>query len=117
MDKNDFDRVKEKMQSLPKSPLRLALILGVTLLFFLFLKPWVQIGAGERGVLLNFGAVQQDVLGEGLHFITPVMQKVAVMDVKVQKATTDAAAASSNLQDVSSTVAINYHITCIPGLL
>ncbi len=38
------------------------------------------------------------------------MQTVVLMDVKVQKATTDAAAASSNLQDVSSTVAINYHI-------
>ncbi len=38
------------------------------------------------------------------------MQRVVPMDVKVQKATTDAAAASSNLQDVSSTVAINYHV-------
>jgi len=32
------------------------------------------------------------------------------MDVKVQKSETNAAAASSDLQDVSSTVAINYHI-------
>lgn len=38
------------------------------------------------------------------------MQTVVPIDVKVQKATTDAAAASSDLQDVSSTVAINYHI-------
>jgi regulator of protease activity HflC (stomatin/prohibitin superfamily) len=38
------------------------------------------------------------------------MQEIIKMDVKVQKATTDAAAASSDLQDVNSTVAINYHI-------
>jgi regulator of protease activity HflC (stomatin/prohibitin superfamily) len=38
------------------------------------------------------------------------MQKIVLMDVKVQKATTDATASSSNLQEVSSTVAINYHI-------
>ncbi|MCU0577074.1 MAG: prohibitin family protein [Desulfobacterota bacterium] len=69
-----------------------------------------MIGAGERGVVLNFGAVQDKVLEEGLHFRIPIMQKIILMDVKVQKATTDAVAASSNLQDVSSTVAINYHI-------
>jgi regulator of protease activity HflC (stomatin/prohibitin superfamily) len=79
-------------------------------LVFIILKPWVQIGAGERGVILNFGAVQQNVLGEGLYFRIPIMQKIIPMDVKVQKATTDATASSSNLQEVSSTVAINYHI-------
>jgi prohibitin 2 len=82
----------------------------VAVLFIMILKPWVQIEAGERGIVSNFGAVQKDVLGEGIHFRVPMMQKVIIMDVKVQKATTDATAASSNLQDVSSTVAINYHV-------
>lgn len=93
-----------------KGPIRVMVIVGAILVSFVFFKPWVQIGAGERGVVLNFGAVQDKVLGEGLHFRIPIMQTVIPMDVKVQKATTDAAAASSNLQDVSSTVAINYHI-------
>jgi prohibitin 2 len=111
MDERDVYRAKEAMHSaIQQTPMRLAVIIGAILVFFLFLHPWVQIGAGERGVVLNFGAVQKTVLGEGLHFRVPIMQKIARMDVKVQKATTDAAAASSNLQDVSSTVAINYHI-------
>ena len=111
MDERDVYRAKEAMHSAMKqAPMRLAVIIGAILVFFLFLHPWIQIGAGERGVVLNFGAVQKTVLGEGLHFRVPIMQKIARMDVKVQKATTDAAAASSNLQDVSSTVAINYHI-------
>ncbi|HJX31283.1 MAG TPA: prohibitin family protein [Thermodesulfobacteriota bacterium] len=111
MDERDVYRAKEAMHSAMKqAPMRSAVIIGAILVFFLFLHPWVQIGAGERGVVLNFGAVQKTVLGEGLHFRMPIMQKIARMDVKVQKATTDAAAASSNLQDVSSTVAINYHI-------
>jgi regulator of protease activity HflC (stomatin/prohibitin superfamily) len=38
------------------------------------------------------------------------MQKIALMDVKVQKAVTDAASASSDLQDVTSSVALNYHV-------
>lgn len=111
MDERDVYRAKEAMQSaMKKGPMRLALIVGAILVGFLFLSPWVQIGAGQRGVVLNFGAVQDKVLDEGLHFRVPVMQTVAIMDVKVQKAETDAAAASSNLQDVSSRVALNYHV-------
>ena len=108
---DDLNSAADEMRSFMKNKsIRIALIIGVSLLFFMILKPWVQIGAGERGVVLNFGAVQQAVLGEGLHFRIPIMQKVVPMDVKVQKATTDATASSSNLQEVSSTVAINYHI-------
>jgi len=110
-DERDVYRAKEAMQSaMKKGPMRLVLIIGAILVFFLFFKPWIQIGAGERGVVLNFGAVQKNVLGEGLHFRIPIMQRVAIMDVKVQKAVTDAASASSDLQDVTSSVALNYHI-------
>lgn len=111
MDERDVYRAQEALKvELKKGPWRLGLILGAILIGILIIKPWVQIGAGERGVVLNFGAVQDKVLGEGLYFRIPIMQKVILMDVKVQKATTEGAAASSNLQDVSSTVAINYHI-------
>jgi len=111
MDENDVYRAQEAMKSaMKKGPMKLAVIIGAILVGFMFLNPWVQIGAGERGVVMNFGAVQAKVLDEGLHFRVPLMQTIKKMDVKVQKATTDAAAASSNLQDVSSTVAINYHI-------
>jgi len=76
----------------------------------LLLKPWVQIGPGERGIVLNFGAVQPLVLNEGIHFRIPLMQQIIIMDVKIQKAETDAASASSDMQDVSLKVALNYHI-------
>ncbi len=111
MDEKDIEMAKDAMQSaMKKVPMRSILIIGAILVFFLFLNPWVQIGAGERGVVLNFGAVQKNVLDEGLHFRVPIMQEIIKVDVKVQKAETDAAAASADLQDVSSTVAINYHI-------
>ncbi|WP_449244211.1 prohibitin family protein [Desulfobacca acetoxidans] len=93
-----------------KGPMRLVLVIGIILLLFLLSRPWVQVGAGERGVVLNFGAVQDYVLGEGLHFRMPVVQTIALMDVKVQKSLTNAAASSSDLQEVSSEVALNYHI-------
>ena len=105
------DAAKDAMQSaFQKGSMRLGLIIGALLVGFLYLSPWVQIGAGQRGVVLNFGAVQDTVLDEGLHFRVPIMQNIAIMDVKVQKAETDGIAASSDLQDVSSKVALNYHV-------
>ncbi len=108
MNEKDFDVIKNFIMQ--KGPMRVVIISAAVLILMLVIKPWVQVGAGERGVVLNFGAVQEKVLDEGLHFRIPMMQAVIAMDVKVQKVTTEAAAASSDLQDVSSTVAINYHI-------
>lgn len=85
-------------------------LLAVLLMVILMLNPFVMIGAGERGVVLNFGAVQGTVLGEGLHLRVPLMQKVIKIDVKVHKSQTDAEAASKDLQDTHSTIAVNYHI-------
>ena len=93
-----------------KIPAKFIVIVGIILFILLFLRPWVQVGAGQRGVVLNFGAVQKQVLDEGLHIRIPVMQEVILVDVKIQKAETDAAAASADLQDVSSRIALNYHV-------
>ena len=111
MDEKDLYKVKEAVGSImQKIPTVLPLIIGILIIILLFFRPFVQIGAGERGVVLNFGAVQDVVLDEGLHFRVPIMQSVIPMDVKVQKSESEAAAASSDLQDVSSKVALNYHI-------
>jgi prohibitin 2 len=80
------------------------------LLLVLILNPFVVIGAGERGVVMNFGAVQKEIMGEGLHIRIPIMQKVVVMDVKVQKGEGQGDAASKDLQQVTTNVAINYHL-------
>jgi regulator of protease activity HflC (stomatin/prohibitin superfamily) len=111
MDERDVYRAKEAMGSIMnKIPMTVPVIIGVIIVILMFFRPFVQIGAGERGVVLNFGAVQDTVLDEGLHFRVPIMQMVIPVDVKVQKSESEAAAASSDLQDVSSKVALNYHI-------
>ncbi|HQJ07819.1 MAG TPA: SPFH domain-containing protein, partial [Deltaproteobacteria bacterium] len=79
MNDHDIYTVQEAMQTaVKKGPLRGALIAGAILLVLLFSHPWVLVGAGERGVVLNFGAVQKKVLGEGLHFRIPIMQTVVL---------------------------------------
>ena len=111
MYESDADKAKDAIQSIiRKVPTRLMVIVGVILFILIFFRPWVQVGPGQRGIVLNFGAVQKQVFEEGLHLRIPVMQEVVLMDVKLQKAETDAAAASADLQDVSSRVALNYHV-------
>lgn len=93
---------------------RLAITIGIILLAIIFLlpivNPFVIVDAGYRGVVKNFGAVSKKVLNEGLHFRLPIVQEVVMVDVRVQKAQTDAEAASKDLQDTHSTIALNYHI-------
>lgn len=107
MDNQNIDEIKNMLKG---GQLKTFIIIAVLLVVLFGFRPWVQIGAGERGVVQNFGAVQDIVLNEGIHFRIPVMQEVAILDVKIQKAITDAASASSDLQDVDLSVALNYHI-------
>lgn len=106
----DNDPLNELKKVLKKGQWRNLFIIGILIILLFAFKPWVQIGAGERGVVQNFGAVQENVLNEGIHFKIPIVQTVILMDVKIQKAMTDAASSSSDLQDVDLSVALNYHI-------
>jgi regulator of protease activity HflC (stomatin/prohibitin superfamily) len=98
------------IDSILKGPWKTMVFVFLLILVFGFFKPWAQVGAGERGIVLNFGAVQDEVLNEGIHFRMPVRQKIIIMDIKIHKIVTDAASASSDLQDVALSVALNYHV-------
>jgi regulator of protease activity HflC (stomatin/prohibitin superfamily) len=70
----------------------------------------VIVRAGERGVLMKFGAVQDRVLGEGIHFIVPIVETVEKLSVRVQSQEISAEASSKDLQDVYADVALNWHV-------
>jgi regulator of protease activity HflC (stomatin/prohibitin superfamily) len=102
---------KEVMiDAMKKGPWKTLVFIFLVIVVFGLFKPWVQVGAGERGIVMNFGAVQDKVLNEGIHFRVPVMQQIIKMDIKIHKVVTDAASASSDLQDVALSVALNYHV-------
>jgi len=83
--------------------------IGLVVLILIF-GAFGTVGAGERGVLLQFGAVQDKVLGEGLYFKIPFVHTVVKMDVRIQKDEINASAASKDLQIVTSRIALNYHL-------
>ena len=106
----NIQEIGTMMGELKKGPWKTLVIIGIIIIVVGLSKPWVQIGAGERGVVMNFGAVQNTVLDEGIHFRIPIMQQIIIMDIKIHKVVTDAASASSDLQDVALSVALNYHV-------
>jgi regulator of protease activity HflC (stomatin/prohibitin superfamily) len=89
----------------------IAVQLTLVIIFLAILsKFFVIVNAGERGVLMQFGKVQEQVLGEGLHVIVPTVYTVKKLSVKVQKQESSAEASSKDLQDVFTDVALNWHI-------
>src|SRR5437016_8362911 len=71
----------------------------------------VVVQAGHRGVVLYVGAVENRVLGEGIHFIIPFAEQVVPLEVRTLKYVANATAASNDLQEVQTTIALNYHIS------
>src|SRR3990167_1791682 len=69
-----------------------------------------SIKAGEKGVLLQFGAVTGKVFDEGLFIKVPFIQKVQHLDVKIQKEEVEVSSASKDLQTVTAVIALNYHL-------
>lgn len=70
----------------------------------------VTIPAGHRGVLLTFGKVEPNILGEGMSFVTPYVNSVVPMSVQTQKYSAKASSASKDLQIVSTEVTLNYRV-------
>lgn len=89
----------------------IAVQLTLVIVFLAILsKFFVIVNAGERGVLMQFGKVQEQILGEGLHVILPTVYSVKKLSVRVQKQESSAEASSKDLQDVFTDVALNWHI-------
>src|ERR687891_242368 len=86
-------------------------VIGIIIVGFLVVNSIKIVDAGNRGVLLTFGAVDVSrSLNEGIHFVVPVRDNVVQMEVRTQRITEDAASASGDLQDVRTQVALNYHL-------
>ena len=97
-------RVQNKLKML------IAIVIFVVIVIVMF-ESVVVVQAGHRGIVLYVGAVENRVLGEGIHFITPFAEQVIQMEVRTLKFQADATAASNDLQEVQTTIALNYHIS------
>lgn len=83
-------------------------ILAFIILIVLF-GSFGTVGAGERGVKTRFSNVVGEVQ-PGLYFKAPFIEHVTTTDIQTQKVQQDTTAASSDLQDVKATIAVNFNI-------
>jgi len=107
----DVNAMNERVTGVLKSR-KLKIIVGgiILLLILLIANPFLTIPAGHRGVILNWGAVQKDVLPEGLAFRWPVYQQVVRADVRILVTQPDCDAVTKDQQVNHTKVAVNYHV-------
>jgi prohibitin 2 len=115
--KNPFKRIgspNPSQYSASRSSNKLIIVAGIVtfvVIIVILFESVVVVEAGHRGVVLYVGAVENRVLGEGIHFIIPFAEQVIQMEVRTLKFEANASAASNDLQEVQTTIALNYHIS------
>jgi prohibitin 2 len=115
--KNPFNRFgspNPSQYSGSRSTNKLIIVAGIVtfvIIIVVMFESVVVVEAGHRGVVLYVGAVENRVLGEGIHFIIPFAEQVVQLEVRTLKFQADATAASNDLQEVQTTIALNYHIS------
>ncbi len=84
-------------------------VVGVLIALTVVFSSIGTISAGNIGVKTRFSKVVGTVQ-PGLYFKIPFMEGITSMDVQTQKDQADADAASNDLQSVTASVAVNYHV-------
>ena len=85
----------------------------VVLGLILFFSTCVIIDPGERGVKVTLGKISPTPYEEGIHFITPFISTIHVMDVKTQKVNPATIVFTKDIQQARLTYVVNYNL--IPG--
>ncbi|MFC1938896.1 prohibitin family protein [Chloroflexota bacterium] len=100
----------------PRDPkARIASTVGVVVIIAsIVFGSLTTIPAGHRGVVIRFSAVTGTILDEGLQVKLPFIESVVKMSVQTQKYETDSSAVTNDLQDVSTTIALNWRLD--PGV-
>lgn len=84
---------------------------SVLIALIVLIGSWTTVGAGERGVVLTWGAFNGQVFNPGLHFKVPLAQDVVKMSVQTKKIDVeDSQAYSHDLQVVDIHSAINFNL-------
>jgi regulator of protease activity HflC (stomatin/prohibitin superfamily) len=86
-----------------------AIVVVAVLLFLVRFAPLVSVPAGSKGVVTLFGKVQPLALDPGLHPINP-FARVVDITTRIQKSESEDDAASRDLQQVTTRIALQFHL-------
>jgi len=108
-----FWRTRKQIPGEPNPRLvsNVASIIGIVVIVASILfGSFTTIPAGHRGVVIRFSAVTGRILNEGLQTKLPFIDSVEKMSVQTQKYEADSSAVTNDLQDVNTTIALNWHL-------
>lgn len=101
-------KTKEGELNIVKIAIHSIIVLLVLVLFF---SSYLTVGAGQRGVVLTFGAFNDQIFEPGLHFKLPFIQRVIKMNVQTVSIEREKSEAySKDLQVVDIHSLVNYNI-------
>ncbi|MBR5303207.1 MAG: prohibitin family protein [Candidatus Gastranaerophilales bacterium] len=92
---------------------KLSLIIAIGILFVIFIvfcNPIAIVGVGQRGVKVTLGKVSPQSYSEGIHFVTPFISKIHVMNVKTQKLSTPTEVYTKDIQQARISYVVNYNL-------
>ncbi len=93
-----------------KKILAIALIVIIALVaVFTLTSAYKTVPTGYEGVVLSWGKPVR-IVGAGLNGIAPIAEDIALVNIQVQKVTADESAASSDLQEVTTSITVNYQL-------
>lgn len=84
-------------------------VVGVGVLI-LGLGSFTSVPAGNTGIKVRLGAVQESSLKEGLNLKLPFIEKIVLMDNRTQIVTAEGNSASKDLQTVQNSIAVNFRV-------
>lgn len=82
----------------------------VALIVLLIIGSMTTVPTGHAGIKTRFGAVQNDIISEGLNFKVPFIEDIKIMDCRTQKTDVNGESASKDLQTISTNLAVNYKV-------
>lgn len=76
----------------------------------IFFECFFVVSPTERAIKITLGNLSDTVYREGFHFKLPFFQTVTIVDLTIDKADALAKSASKDLQNITTTVSVNYQI-------
>ncbi len=114
---DEYDRFKDTDNNpfipdfIEKNPGRAAVYVIVAFIVLMTAIDCVHsVPPGHRGVIVTFGKVREVNLGEGLQLKLPYVQRIVDMKVMLEKEQVQESAASSDLQEITTTLTVHFNI-------
>ena len=90
---------------------KLIIMLGIIIfLVITIICSFQTIKSGEVGLRVRFGKIINSNLKEGFNLKIPYIENIVKVNIKVQKVELETSAASKDLQDINTKIAVNYRI-------